>query len=64
MMDATCKQCRYWRKGYRLHSLKVPDFCDRHFHSQRGDALACAQFENIDTRSIQHPPYSHPGDVA
>jgi hypothetical protein len=26
--------------------------------------MCCAQFEHINTRSIKHPPYNHPGDVA
>ena len=45
-------------------TAKVPSFCTKHFHSQAGDDPACKQFEHIDTRSIQHPPYDHPGDVA
>ncbi len=63
-MNATCNQCRFWRRGYRLQGFNVPSWCDKHFHSQPGDDPCCAQFENIDTRSIQHPEYDHSGDVA
>lgn len=63
-MGAHCTDCRYYQRGYTLQLMKVPDFCTRHFHSQRGDDPACSQFNPIDTRSIQHPPYDHPGDVA
>lgn len=44
-MAETCKECRHWRKGYMLHGLRVPDFCNRHFHSQRSDDPACKEFE-------------------
>lgn len=63
-MNATCGQCRFWRRGYRLQGFKVPSWCDKHFHSQHGDDMCCEQFENIDTRSFKHPEYDHPGDVA
>jgi hypothetical protein len=63
-MRDRCDMCRFWHRGYRLQSMKMPSFCNKHFHSQAGDDPACKQFEHIDTRSIQHPPYDHPGDVA
>jgi hypothetical protein len=34
-----------FQRGYRLQGIKVPDFCNRHFHSQRSDDPACQQFE-------------------
>ena len=61
---ATCDQCRHWRRGYRLYGSKVPSFCGFHFHSQAGDDPACKDFGKIDTRSIEHPHYAHPGDMA
>lgn len=63
-MRYRCDLCCYWTRGYTLQTMKVPSFCTKHFHSQAGDDPACKQFEHIDTRSIQHPPYDHPGDVA
>ncbi len=63
-MKDTCKDCRFFKRGYRLQNMKIPDWCDRHFHSQRSDDHACAEFQPMDTRSIQHPPYCHPGDMA
>jgi hypothetical protein len=42
-----CDECRHWHKGYMLHRSRVPSFCNRHFHSQRGDDPACAQFEEL-----------------
>lgn len=47
-VKARCDQCRFWRKGYRLQGFKVPSWCDRHFHSQPGDDMCCAQFDDID----------------
>jgi len=44
----SCDTCRHWHKGYMLHRSRVPSFCNRHFHSQRGDDPACAQFEPRD----------------
>lgn len=64
MTQPTCETCKFWRRGYRLQGFKVPSWCDRHFHSQNGGDTACKQYDKIDTRSIQHPPYDHPGDVA
>lgn len=59
-----CDSCRYFGRGYMLQGMKVPSYCNRHFHSQRGDDPACKDYSEIDTRSIEHPPYAHPGDVA
>ncbi len=63
-MTQRCTDCAFWRKGYTMGGFKVPSFCDRHYHSQHGDDAACKQFDAIGLRSIQHPPYVHPGDVA
>ena len=64
MPDKTCTDCRFWRRGYYLQGFKVPSFCGRHFHSQVGHDPACESYDEIDTASIWHPPYNHPGDVA
>lgn len=45
MTRATCKDCRHFKRGYRLQGMKVPDFCNRHFHSIRSGDLCCAQIE-------------------
>lgn len=60
----SCGNCRFFRRGYRLQGLKVPPWCDRHFHAQSADDPACQQHERIDVASIPHPPYDHPGDFA
>lgn len=39
-----CDQCEHWHSGYRLQGMKVPAFCNRHFHSQAGDDPVCEQF--------------------
>lgn len=44
-MSEQCKDCVFWKRGYRLQGFKVPDFCARHFHSQHGDNPACKDFE-------------------
>ena len=44
-MGEHCKDCRFFKRGYRLQGLRVPDFCDRHFMSQRSDEPACRDFE-------------------
>lgn len=46
---STCDACQHWHKGYMLHRSRVPSFCNRHFHSQRGSDHACAQFEAKET---------------
>ena len=44
-MADTCQTCKHFQRGYRLQGMKVPDFCNRHFHSQRSDDPACKQYE-------------------
>ena len=39
-----CKDCAHFHKGYRLQGVKVPDFCNKHFHSQSADDPACTEF--------------------
>lgn len=39
-----CRECRHWHGGYHLQGMRVPSFCNRHNHSQRGDDLACREF--------------------
>lgn len=51
-MSDTCNDCIFFKRGYRLQGMKVPDWCDKHFHSQRRDDPACDQFSTI----------PHPGD--
>ena len=63
-MVTTCGECRFWRSGYVLQGAKVPAFCDRHFANRRKHDPICAEFSPSAPRSIQHPPYSHPGDAA
>ena len=46
MTDERCRDCAFWRNGYTLQTLRVPSFCDRHFHSQRGDDKACEDFND------------------
>lgn len=43
-MGDTCDECRFWHKGYMLQRSRVPAFCNRHFHSQRGNDPACKDF--------------------
>ncbi len=45
MTDRRCTDCAHFHRGYRLQGMRVPDFCNRHFHSQHGDDPACGQFE-------------------
>jgi hypothetical protein len=40
-----CANCQHFRKGYRLQGLKVPDFCNWHFHSPSHDDPACDEFK-------------------
>jgi hypothetical protein len=44
MSRETCNDCSFFKRGYRLQGMKVPDWCDRHFHSQRSDDPACKDF--------------------
>lgn len=44
--DGRCRDCAFWHKGYTLHASRVPSFCTRHFHSQRGDDKACKDFND------------------
>jgi hypothetical protein len=46
-MRKRCVDCKFWKRGYRLQGMKVPDFCDKHFHSQSGDDPACTEFSSI-----------------
>ena len=46
MTDERCRDCAFWRNGYTLQTLRVPSFCDRHFHSQSGDDKACEDFND------------------
>ena len=39
-----CIDCANFQRGYRLQGMKVPDFCKKHFHSQRHDDPACESF--------------------
>ena len=45
MTKQTCLQCAYFKRGYRLQGMKVPDFCTRHHHSQQADDPACTDFK-------------------
>lgn len=40
----TCSACRHWHQGYMIQRLRVPSFCARHHHSQRGNDPACRDF--------------------
>ncbi len=65
-----CDECRFWSKGYRLQGMKIPSFCDKHFHSQAGNDPACDQFAADDLGEpgsnewLSHSPNFHPGDIA
>ena len=39
-----CADCCFFHKGYRLQRMRVPSFCNHHFHSVAHDDPACAQF--------------------
>jgi len=41
----TCLTCYFFKKGYRLQGLKIPDFCEKHFHSQSSDDPACKEYQ-------------------
>lgn len=43
-MADTCQTCKHFQRGYWLQGMKVPDFCNRHFHAQRSDDPACKQY--------------------
>ena len=53
-MSETCADCAFFKRGYRLQSLKIPDWCDKHFHSQRHDDPACDQFRSTPVAN-NHP---------
>ena len=40
-----CTDCWHFQRGYMLQGMRVPSFCNRHFHSQHGDDPVCEQFE-------------------
>ena len=42
MTAQTCLECAFFKRGYRLQGMKVPDFCSRHLHTQHDDDPACA----------------------
>lgn len=48
MADLTCLKCAFFKRGYRLQGMKIPDFCTRHHHSQHGEDPACKEFKEID----------------
>ena len=48
MAEQTCLKCAFFKRGYRLQGMKIPDFCTRHHHSQHGDDPACTEFKEID----------------
>jgi len=45
MADERCIDCAHFHRGYRLQGMRVPDFCNRHFHSQHADDPACNEFK-------------------
>ena len=40
-----CDNCAHFQKGYRVYGSKVPPSCNRHFHTVRGDWVACSDHQ-------------------